>query len=76
MERGVVKPANVVHHVVPLTVENMDDPEYSLNPKRLIALCHDCHTEVHKLLGVGALGSKRDEKPRVRFDEEGNVVKL
>lgn len=76
MEHGIVKPANVVHHTTPLTVENMDDPDVSLNPERLKALCNECHTEVHKQLGIGAFEAKREEEPsRVGFDSEGNVIK-
>lgn len=75
MAKGVVKPADVVHHTVPLSVENMNDPSVSLNPEKLMALCHDCHTEVHKELGIGALNGEI-EKPRVGFDSEGNVVRL
>ena len=75
MEKGELKPADVVHHTTPLTVENMGDPDVSLNQERLVALCHDCHTEVHKMLGVGAL-NHREEKPRVGYDDEGNVVRL
>ena len=75
-ESGKVKPADVVHHEIPLTQENMNDPDISLNADRLKALCHECHTEVHKQLGIGALGSKQAEKPRVGFDSEGNVIKL
>ena len=69
-----MKPANVVHHTTPLTPENVLDPDVSLNPERLQALCHDCHTEVHKRLGVGAMGSARHEECRVCFDSEGNVI--
>lgn len=74
-ERGEVKPADVVHHVVPLTPENMLDPSVSLNPDKLVALCDECHTEVHRQLGIGAMNGRKD-KPRVGFDEEGNVVRL
>ena len=75
--RGFVKPADVVHHKVPLSVENMDDPTISLNPDNLIALCDECHTEVHNELGVGAFEAPRKEvELRVRFDEEGNVIPL
>ena len=74
-ERGEVKPADVVHHVVPLSPDNIDDPDISLNPERLMALCHDCHTEVHQELGIGAMNGCKEE-PRVGFDEEGNVVRL
>lgn len=75
LERGEVRPANVVHHTTPLTPENMGDPDISLNPERLMALCHDCHTEVHNMLGVGMLGTTKYETCRVKFDEDGNVVK-
>lgn len=77
LERGFVKPADVVHHKIPLSEENMNDPDISLNPERLIALCDECHTEVHKELGIGAFEQPRKEAElRVRFDEEGNVVRL
>ena len=76
LERGEIVPANVVHHITPLTPENMGDPDVSLNPERLMALCHDCHTEAHKMLGVGVLGATRCEDSRVRFDEDGNVMPL
>lgn len=74
-EKGEMTPADVVHHVIPLSAGNVDDPNISLNPDNLVALCHDCHTEVHKKLGVGALNGN-DEEPRVGFDSEGNVVRL
>ena len=76
LEKGEMKPADVVHHRIPLTEQNMWDPEIALNPNRLVALCHECHTEEHKRLGVGALEQERVEKPRVGFDDEGNVVRL
>ena len=75
-EKGDVKPADVVHHVVPLTERNVNDPDIALNPDRLLALCDDCHTEVHKELGIGALNGRVIEEPRVGFDSEGNVVRL
>lgn len=76
MERGDVKPADVVHHIVPLSVDNIGDPNISLNPDNLTALCNDCHTEVHQHLGIGAMNGIKHEEPRVGFDAEGNVVKL
>ena len=76
LEKGEYKPADVVHHKVPLSPSNMGDPDISLNPDRLVALCHDCHTEAHKELGVGVLESERAYEPRVGFDKFGNVVEL
>lgn len=71
-----MKPADVVHHKIPLNEENVNDPDISLNPDRLMALCYDCHAEVHQELGIGALGTESKEQPRVGFDADGNVVKL
>ena len=76
LEKGEVKPADVVHHKVPLTPDNMTDPDISLNPDRLMALCHDCHTEEHRRLGIGTMNGPKVEEPRVGFDSEGNVVRL
>ena len=76
MEKGEVKPAEVVHHRIPLNEVNVDDPDIALNPDRLVALCHECHTEVHQLLGIGAMNGVKEEEPRVGFDSEGNVVRL
>jgi len=76
LERGEYKPADVVHHTTPLTEANMGDPEVSLNPDRLMALCHDCHTEVHQELGIGAMNGPMKEEFRVRFDANGNVVRI
>ena len=75
-ERGEVKPAAVVHHIVPLSPQNVGDPDISLNPNRLLALCDECHTQVHQELGIGKLNWVVEEKPRVGFDKFGNVVKL
>lgn len=75
LERGDIKPAKLVHHEIPLNSENVDDPDISLNPDRLVALCSDCHTEVHGLLGIGALNGALVVEPRVGFDENGNVLR-
>ena len=75
-ERGEMKPADVVHHTTPLNPDNVNDPDVALNPDRLLALCDECHTEVHKELGIGAFENSLAVEPRVGFDENGNVVRL
>jgi len=75
-ERGELVPADVVHHKIPLSPENMNDLSISLNADNLIALCDACHTEVHQELGIGAMNGAKPEKPRVTFDADGNVVKI
>ena len=76
LEKGELVPADVVHHTTPLNEQNVEDPNVSLNPERLMALCDQCHTEVHQILGIGAMNGHPPEEPRVGFDEDGNVVKL
>lgn len=39
--------AEEVHHIIFLTLENVNDYAISLNPKNLIALCHQCHNKRH-----------------------------
>lgn len=58
-----------VHHKIPLTDENVDDPNISLNLENLELLCTACHN------------AARDEEERAKgkrndyyFDEKGNMV--
>lgn len=53
-----------VHHIIPLTPENINNPEITLGKKNLILLCKDCHNEEHG----------RFKKGRAQFDSEGNLI--
>ena len=59
--KGMIVPAEEVHHKIHLTPANINQPEIALNWRNLIALCKDCHMEEH-----------RKEK-RWTVDEDGNV---
>ena len=37
-----------MHHKIPLTPENVTDPEITLNWDNLMLLCRECHAAVHK----------------------------
>lgn len=56
-----------VHHIIPLSADNVSDPTISINPKNLQLLCRECHN------------SKRAREVQVRdelmFDEKGNLIK-
>ena len=39
--------AEEVHHIIFLTLENVNDYTISLNKKNLIPLCHQCHNKRH-----------------------------
>ena len=62
-DRGMLTPAEEVHHIIPLTPDNISDPDIALNPENLVSLCRDCHKARHS------------EKPiRYTVDEMGRVI--
>ena len=61
---GKLVPAKVVHHVIHLNPENINDPHITLSYDNFQRLCQDCHAAVH----TGY------ERPRYTFDEDGNLV--
>lgn len=46
--KGIVAPAEIVHHKIPLTEDNISDTNITLNWNNLEALCRKCHAEVHE----------------------------
>jgi hypothetical protein len=65
------EPGYIVHHKIPLTETNIDDPDVSLGHGNLEYVCKECHDrfEGH---GVG----NRHIKPLFRFDSDGQPVPL
>lgn len=45
--KGLIVPAEIVHHKIHLNAENITDPTITLNPMNLEALCRTCHGEEH-----------------------------
>lgn len=64
LAKGLIVPATQVHHKIKLTPDNLNDPAITLNWDNLMALCSDCHHEIH---------AKVHER-RYRIDEEGHVT--
>jgi len=58
--------ASIVHHIKPITPNNINDPNITLNQNNFKAVCEDCHTLIHSG-GVKQNG--------VTFDENGNIAK-
>ena len=48
LTKGIIEPAVHVHHRIPLTPENLDDPRIALDSAILMALCEECHAEQHR----------------------------
>lgn len=47
-KRGLIVPAEQVHHKIKLTPENLKNPEITLSFDNLEALCKTCHQAEHK----------------------------
>lgn len=57
-----------VHHIIPLTAENVNDPNISINLDNLQLLCTSCHDAKR--------GNEEKEIRRdLQFDEDGNLIK-
>jgi len=57
-----------VHHIIPLTESNVDDPNIATNEKNLQLLCTTCHDAKRC-----PNGPTRED---VAFDEDGNLIHL
>lgn len=47
LKEGVYRPAEIVHHIVELTPENINDPAVALNFSNLRAVCREHHAAEH-----------------------------
>ena len=55
----------IVHHTIPLSPENIDDPDISLNHDRLAYVCQACHNRIDM-----------EKDDRYTFDADGQPVPL
>jgi hypothetical protein len=60
------KPGYIVHHIIELTPENINDPDITLNWDNLEYLCLECHNSAHGDSGVVREG--------LIFDECGQLI--
>lgn len=59
LAKGLIVPAEIVHHKIYLTPLNINDPSITTNFDNLEALCRKCHGEEHgnvKRYDIGADG--------------------
>lgn len=47
LAKGLIVPAEIVHHKIYIGPENIGDPRVTLNWDNLEALCRDCHADEH-----------------------------
>ena len=62
LAKGLIVPAEEVHHIIPIQPENITDPSITLNEENLISLCRECHRARH------------GKEKRYQVDEIGRVT--
>lgn len=68
MSKGLVTPAEIVHHKIPLTDKNISDLSISLSWDNLQALCRQCHAEAHEEM------YEARKQRRYKIDNYGRVT--
>lgn len=49
-EKGIIKSAEEIHHITPISKgkDKLEMMDFAYNPNNLIALCKECHHNIHK----------------------------
>jgi 5-methylcytosine-specific restriction endonuclease McrA len=63
LSKGLIVPADIVHHKIPITPENINDPHITLDWSNLQCVCADCHAQFHIA-----------KQKRYKLDELGRVT--
>lgn len=66
LKQGFYTPGKVVHHIIALTPDNINNPAITLGWDNLRLVCQDCHAKEHT----------RPKEIRYSFDESGNLAPL
>lgn len=64
LKKGIITPADDVHHIRKITIHNVNNPNVTLNEDNLMCLCRKHHEEKHK----------RFANRRYTIDEFGRVT--
>lgn len=64
LKKGLMTPGKVVHHIQPLTPENITDPNITLDWSNLKLVCQDCHAKIHR----------QNSGRRYRVTDDGRVI--
>ncbi len=70
-DNGNIRPATEVHHIVPVedALSAAEKESLMYDAHNLMALCHDCHVEIHRQMGRSgkAHAKRKATEQRVRF---------
>ena len=64
-EKGILVPAEIVHHIKHVTAKNVNNPDITMGYDNLMAVCRNCHAELHS-----------NRKHRYIVGENGKVIAL
>ena len=48
LKRGEIVPGEIVHHIKPITEDNINNPDITLSWDNLRLLCRSCHEQAHR----------------------------
>ena len=75
LQKGLIVPAEIVHHKVHITPDNINDPSITLSWDNLEAVCRKCHAEIHED-EYAANEHIHRRRRRYRVDDFGRVVEM
>lgn len=68
-DKGKITPGYIVHHIIYITPQNINNPEITLNHENLLYVCHSCHEIIHK-------GEKSAIREGLTINDYGEVVEI
>ena len=72
LENSIITPGKILHHVIHLTPENINDPNITLNENNLKFECQKCHDK-HE--GHGLNKGSNVTMNGLKFDGNGQLIK-
>ena len=69
LAKGLINPAEIVHHKIELTPDNITSKEIATGADNLEALCRSCHAEEHEATYLKRDLRGRNTKRRWKFDK-------
>lgn len=76
LANGLITAGSEVHHIKPLTPQNITDIETTLNFDNLVLLCHACHTERHATMDKSHRAGRKKAQRRYFVASDGSVAPL
>lgn len=69
-DRGLIVPGEIVHHIKPITPENINDAAITLSFDNLELVCRDCHAQEHEEL----YAARRNRRYTVNKDGKVSII--